>query len=276
MCSTTGYHRMCQCSVSGMLLLSMVSMLVPSVTNAQQAAPATEGVIVNKIEDLVGIWESQHGDSGAKAYRQYEADGTIREAYSLDNLQTSPLHIGHVWFENNVYYQKNDHPLAPDSPGKYEVRIHKAKGVPDRLSFRLIDDADKFRVKDFAAGMTRVEPALQASEKIVSTVEELVGIWEGWMMGRVVYRQFEADGTLKCAGKVEWLQDPSALTYSGKFWFEGEMLKITESLQPNPGAYKVQIRKRDSKSVHLSFHDMGDPDSMRAHDWGRGMTRVEP
>ena len=24
------------------------------------------------------------------------------------------------------------------------------------------------------------------------------------------------------------------------------------------------------------FHVIGDPDSLRAHDWGRGMTRVEP
>ncbi len=107
-------------------------------------------------------------------------------------------------------------------------------------------------------------------------IEDLVGIWEGWMMGSVVYRQFEANGTLKCAGKVKWLQDPSALTYSGKFWFEGELLKITESLQPNPGAYKVQVRKQDGKAVHLSFHDRGDPDSVRAYDWSRGMTRVEP
>lgn len=168
---TAFYHRVYQWSVRGMLLLIMVSVLAPAVTSAQQTAPATEGVIVNKIEDLVGVWESQHGASGAKAYRQYEADGTIREAYSLDNLQTSPLHIGRVWFENNVYYQKNDHPLAPDAPGKYEVRIHKAAGAPDRLSFRLIEDVDGYRVKDFAAGMTRVEPALQATGELETNKE---------------------------------------------------------------------------------------------------------
>ncbi len=155
---TAFYDRVCQWTIIGMLLLIMGSVLIPTVTNAQQTSPATEGVIVNKIEDLVGIWESQHGASGAKAYRQYEADGTIRETYSLDNLQTSPLHIGHVWFEDNVYCQKNDHPLAPDSPGKYEVRLHTEEGQPDHLLFRVIEDADKDRVKNFTAGMTRVEP----------------------------------------------------------------------------------------------------------------------
>lgn len=214
-------YRVCQWTVIGLLLLSMGSVLVPDVTNAQQAAPATEGVIVNKIEDLVGIWESQHGDSGAKAYRQYEADGTIREAYSLDNLQTSPLHIGHVWFENNVYYQKNDHPLAPDSPGKYEVRIHKAEGMPGRLSFRVIDDVDKYRVKDFAAGMTRVESASQAAGEIATRIENLVGVWKTYFRGIKAYMQYAPDGTCWLAYNRENLQ--SFPLVAGRVWFEGNV-----------------------------------------------------
>lgn len=118
----------------------------------------TSGKIANKLEDIVGLWETRHGMSGAKAYIQYEADGAFRLAYTLENLQDSPLWTGHVWFEDTVYYQKGEHPLAPDFPGKYEVRVHTEENSPARLSFQVVDDADKYRVKDLTAGMTRVEP----------------------------------------------------------------------------------------------------------------------
>ncbi|GAK58340.1 hypothetical protein U27_05314 [Candidatus Vecturithrix granuli] len=275
---TVFYHRICQWSVIGVLLLIMVSVLVPVVTRAQQTTPASEGVIVNKIEDLVGIWESQHGDSGAKAYRQYEANGTIREAYSLDNLQTSPLHIGHVWFENNVYCQKNDHPLAPDSPGKYEVRIHKAKGMPDRLSFRVIDDADKFRVKDFTAGMTRVEPALQTTGEIVTRIEVLVGLWKTHFRGIEAYMQYAPDGTYWLAYNRENLQ--SFPLVAGRVWFEGSVYYQQDQgggyPSPYTGKYEVLIQKEGDVPVHLVFRVIDDPEKTRVKDLTAGMTRVEP
>ena len=111
-------------------------------------------------------------------------------------------------------------------------------------------------------------------------VEDLVGIWEGRYVDNMTYRQFEADGILKCAMKIEWLQDPSSLNYSGRYWFEKGVLKITDSYYKaygyGPGVYEVWVRKRDGKAVHLSFHDMGDPAPERADDWSRGMTRVAP
>ena len=117
-------------------------------------------------------------------------------------------------------------------------------------------------------------------EVLASKVEDLVGIWEGRFMGSVAYRQFEVDGTLTCAMQVEWLHDPSLLKYSGRYWFEGGVLKITEPLAEahgyGPGAYEVWVRKREGTAVHLSFHDRGDPDSKRRYDWCQGMTGVEP
>jgi len=111
---------------------------------------------------------------------------------------------------------------------------------------------------------------------IISKIEDLLGIWEGVFKGSVAYRQFDADGTFKCAlEKSEQLQDPSSLVYSGRFWFEGGLLKITETLMAKTGTYRVRAKKRDGKLVSLSFEDMGDPDSLRATDWGKGMTRVE-
>jgi hypothetical protein len=111
---------------------------------------------------------------------------------------------------------------------------------------------------------------------ITNKVEDLVGIWEGVFKGTMAYRQFDADGTFKCAlEKAEQLQESASLVYSGRFWFEGGLLKITETLMPKTGTYRVRVKKRDGKSVHLSFEDMGDPDSIRAHDWGKGMSRLE-
>ena len=125
--------------------------------------------------------------------------------------------------------------------------------------------------------ISNTQQTVPPSEGVITNkVEDLVGIWEGVFGENVAYRQFDADGTFKCAlEKVERLQDPSSLKYSGRFWFEGELLKITETLMPETGTYRVRVRKRDGKSIHLSFEDMGDPDSLRAHDWGKGMTRVE-
>lgn len=277
MCLTIFYHRVCQWSVSGMLLI-MVSGLVPTIINAQQTAPASEGVIVNTIKALVGIWESQHGVSGAKAYRQYEADGTIREAYSLDNLHTSPLHIGHVWFEDNAYCQKNDHPLAPDAPGKYEVRIHKTAGAPDRLSFRMIDDADKFRAKDFSAGMTRVEPAPQAVGKIAARIEDLVGLWKTYFRGIEAYVQYAPDGTCRLAYARENLQNFPLV--AGRVWFEGNVYYQQDQAggYPSPyiGKYEVLIQKEGDVPVHLLFRMIEDPEKTRVKDLTAGMTRVEP
>jgi ketosteroid isomerase-like protein len=134
--------------------------------------------------------------------------------------------------------------------------------------------------EEFSARLETAIVMKTTKEEVLTTrVEDLIGIWKGWHAGNVVYRQFEADGSLKCSTKVEWLRDPSLLQYSGRFWFEEGVFKFTESLGEahgyGPGSYEVRIRKKDGNAVHLSFHDMGDPASMRADDWGKGMMRVE-
>jgi hypothetical protein len=125
--------------------------------------------------------------------------------------------------------------------------------------------------------ITNAQRTAPASEGfIVNKVENLVGIWEEMFKGSVAYRQFDADGTFKCAvGKIKRLRDSSSLVYTGRFWFEGDVLKISETLTSLAGTYKVRAKKGDGKSVHLSFENMGDPDSLRAANWSKGMTQVE-
>ena len=113
-------------------------------------------------------------------------------------------------------------------------------------------------------------------EAFASKVEDLLGIWKGLHHGHVAYIQFEADGTLKCAHTVEQLHNSSGLIFSGRVWFEEGILTVTESLEPRPGAYKVQVHKRHGKTVYLSFHVIEDSSRGRPRDLGRRMTRVEP
>ncbi len=144
-----------QHAIFGILLFVLVGVLAPAITLAPQTASADEEFIATKLEDILGIWKTQL--RGMPGYKQYKKDGTYSVAYALENLQSSPLSTGHFWFEGNVYFQKGEHPLSSDFPGKYEVRVHKEEGKPVRLSFQVVDDATAGRVSDLSQGMTRVE-----------------------------------------------------------------------------------------------------------------------
>jgi ligand-binding sensor domain-containing protein len=205
-------------------------------------------------------------------------DGTNWTVYSTRNsgLPNNNVHAlaldpqGNIWVGTERGVAKFDGEV-------WSVFTPDNSGLPDYWIWALtLDIQDNLWIGTMSGGVAVYREGGVLSPEKATRVEDLVGIWEGWYMGSVAYRQFEADGTLKCAAKVEWLEDSSRLTYSGKFWFEGEILKITASGQPATGVYEVWVRKKDGKTVHLSFHDMGDLDHLRAYDWGRGMTRVEP
>lgn len=147
-----------------MVLTIFIGILTPVVSVAQQPTPtatlAPGEFIASKIEDLVGIWESQY--MGAVAYMQYKADGTFNLAYTIEKLKTAPIAYGTFWFEGTVFNTKDN--LCPK--GSYEVRVQKEGDRPIHLSFTVIDDPSCFgRVQDLPKGMTRVEPSLQVSKK---------------------------------------------------------------------------------------------------------------
>lgn len=272
MCTTTLWSRF----VIGLLLLFMVSTLVPVVVSAQQTTPASEGVIVNKSEDLIGIWETQFGANGMKAYMQYTADGTFRLAYERENLRDFALLRGRIWFEGDIYFQKGEYLLAPEYPGQYTVRLHREDGLPDRLSFQVVDDASAERSRDLTAGMTRVE----LPGKIVNTATELVGIWETrfGISGAKAYLQYKADGTIRVAYARENLPESPLIT--SQFWFEGNVYcqkgegdhLLTKGL---PGKYEVRLYTEEGMPDRLLFQVIEDANTYRVKDLTAGMIRVE-
>ncbi|MFB0547002.1 MAG: two-component regulator propeller domain-containing protein, partial [Anaerolineae bacterium] len=110
-------------------------------------------VIASKVEDLVGVWETRF--MGVVAYMQFEADGTLTLARTVEKLESAPILSGTFWFEGTVFNMEDT--LAYHT-GKYEVRGQKEGDKPIYLTFIVIDDPDPDRVRDLTAGMSRGEP----------------------------------------------------------------------------------------------------------------------
>jgi predicted esterase len=111
--------------------------------------------IASKVEDVVGIWETQF--MGAVAYMQYEADGTSKLTDSLENLKKGIIGIpGTFWFEGTVFHVEDAY-----GEGTYEVRVQKEGDIPVHLDFVEINDPNPDRAGDLTAGMTWVAPSLE-------------------------------------------------------------------------------------------------------------------
>jgi len=110
--------------------------------------------IASKVEDLVGIWETRFG--GRVAYMQFEADGTLNLASTVEMLKQRATLIlsGTFWFEGAVFHMKDNHVYGT---GTYEVRVQKDEDKPIHLSFVVIDDPSRGRVADLTEGMSRIE-----------------------------------------------------------------------------------------------------------------------
>ena len=218
------------------------------------------------------IWAGTDGGGLARF------DGTTWTGYTTHNSELPDNEVHALAIDaQGILWAGTSNGLAKFDEETWTVYTSDNSGLPNDRVWALASDLqENLWIGTELGGVAIYREGGVLFPEQATGIDDLVGIWKGWFQGTVAYRQFEADGTLKCAlGKIERLQNPSSLMYSGRFWFESGLLKITETLQPNPGAYKVLVRKRDGQPVHLSFHDMGDPDPIRAYDWGRGMTRVE-
>ena len=93
---------------------------------------------------------------GGVAYMQFEEDGTVNLASTVETLESAPMISGTFWFvgtgfniDDNMSYGK----------GTYEVRVQKEGDKPIHLSFIIIEDANNpNRAQYLTNGMSRVEP----------------------------------------------------------------------------------------------------------------------
>ena len=114
----------------------------------------TQGKVVNKIDDLVGIWESQF--QGNIAYMQFNADGTLKLAATIEVLKSDVglAYTGNFWFEGNVYGMTE---TAGSDTGTYTIRMQKEGNIA-KLFFTPVDEPNPNRKAALTKGMTRVEP----------------------------------------------------------------------------------------------------------------------
>lgn len=74
---------------------------------AATALPTSElvAVTIASAEELLGVWHSAHpGGTFGDSFTRYSADGTMRTAGSLDELDTEPRTESEYWFENGVFF----------------------------------------------------------------------------------------------------------------------------------------------------------------------------
>jgi hypothetical protein len=113
----------------------------------------------------------------------------------------------------------------------------------------------------------------QLPGKVVSKIDDLVGIWEATWRGKAGYRQFYADGAHTHAYTIEELKSAPKVT---KFWFEGEVFYIEQIKKHTIGKYEVRIQEKSGKAAKLFFTLISEDNSNRGGDITAGMTRVEP
>jgi hypothetical protein len=69
------------------------------------STPAPAAVTLTSAEELLGVWHLAHaGGSMGDSFTRYSADGTMRTAGSLDELDTEPRTESEYWFENGVFF----------------------------------------------------------------------------------------------------------------------------------------------------------------------------
>jgi ligand-binding sensor domain-containing protein len=210
-------------------------------------------------------------------------DGTAWTGYTTRNSELPNNNVHALALDaQGILWVGTEQGLARFNGDTWNVYTPDNSGLPHQWIWTLTPDIQgNLWIGTMVGGVAVYREGGVLFPEKTTRVEDLVGIWEIWFYGKAAYMQFEADGTLKCAqAKDKWLQDPSSLNYSGRFWFEGGVLKITDSKAEakgqGPGTYEVWVRKRDGNAVHLSFHVIEDPSGGRTHDLTRGMTRIEP
>jgi hypothetical protein len=86
---------------------------------------------------------------------QFEADGSVKLAITVEGLESNPRLSGTFWFEGTVF---NIEESFGRGTGQYEVRVQKEGDKAVHLSFIKINDPEGMRARDFTQGMSRVEP----------------------------------------------------------------------------------------------------------------------
>ena len=107
----------------------------PTATPTPEPTPTPVEVIADKVEDLVGIWACILWGEGA--YVQFLADGSLRMAQTVEDLENDWFGSGEFWFEGTVFNESTDYCAGK---GTYEVRLVREGGKTVALRWKAIED----------------------------------------------------------------------------------------------------------------------------------------
>jgi hypothetical protein len=128
--------------VVAIAMLSVVTACTTAApTPTPEPTPTPVEILATKPEHLAGLWFNSLGERWGKGpYYRFEADGTVKRASTLEDLQENPFIEGKFWFEDGVYYEEGQmcFPIA-----SYRVYLRSEGGRAVGLRFEEIDDSDE-------------------------------------------------------------------------------------------------------------------------------------
>jgi WD40 repeat protein len=112
----------------------------PALAGTPEPTPTAVEILATKPEHLAGTWLNRATPYGnPPRYYRFEADGTVKSAFTLEELQESPWIDGRFWFEGGVYYEEGQYCVPI---GSYRVFLQSEGGRAVALRFEEIDDSD--------------------------------------------------------------------------------------------------------------------------------------
>jgi hypothetical protein len=224
---------------------------------------------------IVGTWSWDT----ASTYFQFNEDGTYRYHLCLNKLEQEPADIGQYQVEGTVLtFISGDETRVckAGDHGSYEITITEEGKLQLVLQEDGCSTARRAPSRDPQL-FTRVPPSSlpptvtptspppaptttpqptptpELVKVTVTTVEDIVGVWEGNDTGAL---QFNADGTMLLSESLAGLTDQAS---HGEFWFEGSVLTFADADGSGEGSYDVELRTAEGNPVSLKFRVVKDP-----------------
>jgi hypothetical protein len=135
-------------------VLSLVTACAPAAptpTRTPQPTGTPVEVLATKAEHLEGIWL----DAEAQQYQQWDLDGTISGARSVEDLDKESSFVGRFWFEEGIYHE--DSPVWCVGIGAYKVYLRIEAGRAVGLRTELVEDPCRDRSVSYRRPLVRVD-----------------------------------------------------------------------------------------------------------------------
>ena len=111
-------------------------------------------------------------------------------------------------------------------------------------------------------------------EVIPTSIQEIVGIWEGKVLSKKAYYQFRDDGALFIAYTFDKLKNDPISNVPAQYWFEGETYHIEDDC--GHGTYLLTLTTEDGRNQKLEFQLIDDTCEQRIADYKTPLRWMRP